>query len=837
MAMTLMRNMRTMPSVEDAEFIDLDDPNDFMRVRQSPSFEEPPTYWNQPPNPTPQPRLPHPPPQLQRGHNFFDVGLSHPPQPLTIPIAQSLQLPQSHNLSPPVLPQGNTLQLHDPPPNLIPLHAPPPDVLAVHRGQPTVLSMHNAQPSPFIHLPPQPPSAPTLHQHTQQPIHPAILQPPRAPLIPRPSYRPNSIQHRQQLLIPHRIPTMHINRRPPTPPPTPPPPPPPPPYLCADIPREQDSPPSPPPPQKKPSLAELRRRALQGRRRTNSLSLNASQSSVTILGSTSSSAPAISQPHSGDPSVIFEFSSSDEESDVEVHPRSSPERFENPRSTRKRAIEDMKIRAVRLGQCPSMLTKSSDPKSLSERRREGSPAVAVLPSGQSPSPAPPSTPVFSLKTGDQTSNTPANSFDIDSSQLLLQKSGIPPAVQSKGQAPTPKAKLEEITRLRRQIQQIEQRIAQQKTGRQKVEPNVDSQLFTKKPPSPLPSTPSNHLKRALNSSNPFGTRTDSEKRRRYYTDAQRNKPPTPSTIAAVPEVTTHPISPHGATESTSSSLSDPATKPALWKENSVQKSSAPIHVDSANTRLIDDLRTELEESKKKLDSERDTNRLLQAADVSVAEAYAKLGFKRSRLQSVQEELRRAQTDLVTAEEEYRATVSAAKRVKASLGVEASENNYASIDVSAAPAENSTTSQDSNQNTQEASLGTEGNDVQQLIRYDPSPLQLGPARKEQGEVIENEGEVPFHSDPILRPSPYTPSPTVIYNSVLTGLKAYGLRILFLSIPRSFTTSWLCLHDVLELGLLLYNVTASFKELTYLTFVPFLTSCSFVPGDYCLNIPVD
>lgn len=492
-----------------------------------------------------------------------------------------------------------------------------------------------------------------------------------------------------------------------------------------------------------------------------------SNSSILIPGSSASSIPSLPNQAPGD-AIIFEFSTSDEESEDERIPSPSVGNVNSTATDRKRAIEDMKIRVVRLGQCPSMLTKDTNTRAFAERG-DGIQSSGYPPLKRTPSLSLPAMPSLSAKASDNVSIASLTSGDNDALQSL-QTLSILTGHQGKWQPPTPAAKRDKIALLRRQIKEMEQRIAQQKSDQQTGEHQARPKSLT----SPLPNSSLSILKRSAESTKPHSGRHEPEKRRRYYSDIQRSSLPAHDAVPPVSPSVSPCRSAPDATESTSSSVSAAIPEPSLWKENSVRKLGSPVQVDTADTRLINDLRLELEESKKALDSERDANRLIQAADVSVAEAYAKLGFKRSRLRSVQHELKKAQTDIVTAEEEYRTTVAAAQRVRASLG-EDPDNTYPSIDIPSMPAEQVSGTPDISAHNFSSDL--DADNVKQPAGYQISPIKLTSNSKEGNGREEDEEKARYQSDLVLRPSPYTPSPTDVYTSVLTGLKAYGLRIPF------------------------------------------------------------
>lgn len=88
--------------------------------------------------------------------------------------------------------------------------------------------------------------------------------------------------------------------------------------------------------------------------------------------------------------------------------------------------------------------------------------------------------------------------------------------------------------------------------------------------------------------------------------------------------------------------------------------------DAAEMGEINDLKLELEMSRKQLSTIQGYSEIMQSTNASVAQVAAKLSFRRVRMESMEEELKRAQLEVREAELEYKQVIQAAQKVKASL---------------------------------------------------------------------------------------------------------------------------------------------------------------------------
>lgn len=191
------------------------------------------------------------------------------------------------------------------------------------------------------------------------------------------------------------------------------------------------------------------------------------------------------------------------------------------------------------------------------------------------------------------------------------------------------------------------------------------------------------------------------------------------------------------------------------REGSVPTAASAVP-DRAQAGLVDDLKTELETSKRQLDTVQDYTQLAYAADVSVAQALTKVAFKRQRVRQIEADLKRAQFELDDAEQDYDKIENAAKRLRASLGeLPFSEHLPPIREISRAS--NTAPAVDTNYD--------KASDARQ------SCLRTGttPADQQDADLDTPRSRGP---DLILQPSPYTPTPGCAFSSCLRVLRAYA-----------------------------------------------------------------
>lgn len=196
--------------------------------------------------------------------------------------------------------------------------------------------------------------------------------------------------------------------------------------------------------------------------------------------------------------------------------------------------------------------------------------------------------------------------------------------------------------------------------------------------------------------------------------------------------------------------------------------------DMADASELKDLKSQLEMSKRKLTSIQDNSRVMQMANVSVAQAEAKLSFSRGRVESMAEELKKAEREYQEAEENYQKVVEAARQMQSSLPQFAdSEFSFPDLEVSGRHVGRGRQTGDG-----------DGNAGASSSPGDNGIGQVGEQNVDKGgerEALGHSRGGPSAVDLILRPSPFSPSTDSNFVSCLGALRAYAFDPFFFLLP--------------------------------------------------------
>lgn len=198
-----------------------------------------------------------------------------------------------------------------------------------------------------------------------------------------------------------------------------------------------------------------------------------------------------------------------------------------------------------------------------------------------------------------------------------------------------------------------------------------------------------------------------------------------------------------------------------WNEREQTNKKAAV-INAADSGALKDLRSELENSKRQLSTFQDYTKVMQMASVSVAQAAAKVSFKRSRAESMAEETKKAELEAQEAEQNYEKILEAAQQMRSSIP-DMPDSDFAFPDLEISAFHTGQTNGDSPNATNGPAGGSPGPNLTNveegsLHRVEGQHHSVGRTRRSPVDVI-------------LLPSPYSPSPDNKFISCLSASRAY------------------------------------------------------------------
>ena len=504
--------------------------------------------------------------------------------------------------------------------------------------------------------------------------------------------------------------------------------------------------------------------------------------------------------------VVIDVSSDEEdESDEDVESKSCTSNQLQRKKSREEQIEDMKIRLVLLGKCPSVLQQLAKSPTLkapkaapSSKRpcsasRDGletevkdapiskqtsatnaenvdSPAGSVEQStpkakviSNTTVPRPPDLPLsealpetaalkttevgsFAKKSAEMTTLTvspvtPSQKIARDPplrKQHSVSSGSISLPLESRIKKPsqsrnaTSPGKSRQIEELKRKIAALEER--RQILSNARIQTSLSS-AFGPSVPKPVEST---RGKQSNPKVDDVVTGSNGGSTRYYMEPASRVSQEKGKTAKVVDKKSAEDSSPSPVP---SPKIEHPDTQGPWNKRPTPKDDKDKVTSAGVDASYIRDLEMELERRTKELDSERDRANQVQTADVAVAEAFAKLQYKRSRVKTLEEELSKTREEADEAQKEYDKLRCVAKQLR-------------SFDVQ-----------------------MEDSEEPESIVEEPISLV------DSGNYISGKYSDPINSrrqnyastDPILRSSPFSRSTEDYYQSCLTGFRSYAPRM--------------------------------------------------------------
>lgn len=220
---------------------------------------------------------------------------------------------------------------------------------------------------------------------------------------------------------------------------------------------------------------------------------------------------------------------------------------------------------------------------------------------------------------------------------------------------------------------------------------------------------------------------------------------------------------HGIIHSASNSSLDSPERDvsAKWNETDPNlRGGQTCSKDAAGeSGQLNDLKTELEMSKKELLMMQDYSAMMQRATISVAEAAAKVSFKRGRRESIEAELKKIQLEVQEAEQDYQKIVQAALAMRSSMkGAEDSDFSFPELEVISPTSFTQGKSNNSSNATGENRNGGSAKCANAFMEL--STCNLGSNSEPKLDVV-------------LRPSPFSPSRDDEVISPLCAFRSYAL----------------------------------------------------------------
>lgn len=220
---------------------------------------------------------------------------------------------------------------------------------------------------------------------------------------------------------------------------------------------------------------------------------------------------------------------------------------------------------------------------------------------------------------------------------------------------------------------------------------------------------------------------------------------------------------HGIVHSASNSSLDSPERgiSAKWNETDPNLRRNQVYSKDAagDCGQLNDLKTELEMSKKELLMMQDYSTMMQRATISVAEAAAKVSFKRGRRESIEAELKKIQLEVQEAEQDYQKIVQAALAMRSSMkGAEDSDLSFPELEVISPTSFTQGKSNNFSNATGENRNGGTANCANAFMEL--STCNLGSNSEPKLDVV-------------LRPSPFSPSKDDEVISPLCAFRSYAL----------------------------------------------------------------
>ncbi|CDF37020.1 unnamed protein product [Chondrus crispus] len=203
-----------------------------------------------------------------------------------------------------------------------------------------------------------------------------------------------------------------------------------------------------------------------------------------------------------------------------------------------------------------------------------------------------------------------------------------------------------------------------------------------------------------------------------------------------------------------------AAEQGRWNRRDDEDSEAVFDEDYEEPGLVDDLKLELASSKKQLASVTDYVQLVNASDVSLAQASAKLSFKRAALSNLSDLMKRAEFEVLDAEQDLEKITNAARRMRESLVDGPFADMFPMPEIARTGGEGRGTG---------ASPG--GYDLSSATSQSDGGV---PTDAENGDKVADGLDALTRTDLVLQASPYSPSSGFFFLSCLSGLRAYVLR---------------------------------------------------------------
>lgn len=224
----------------------------------------------------------------------------------------------------------------------------------------------------------------------------------------------------------------------------------------------------------------------------------------------------------------------------------------------------------------------------------------------------------------------------------------------------------EVDMLRKKIAELEKL----RQGLRDAHSKKICQGIPRKNTSEVPHSPCEDIDKAANVKSTLVDKTGNG-RSRYYNNGKI------VSIIKSPEVS--------SSDSSQKSTGVSEHSSAKWNEKYEHNNnqSDAFKLVNKETDELDDLKSKLEMSKKELVLIQDYSTMMQRASISVAEASAKISFKRGRLKNIESEMKAMQLEVQEAEQDYKMILRAALAMRSSMkGFEESLVDFPDLEFSA-----------------------------------------------------------------------------------------------------------------------------------------------------------
>lgn len=212
-----------------------------------------------------------------------------------------------------------------------------------------------------------------------------------------------------------------------------------------------------------------------------------------------------------------------------------------------------------------------------------------------------------------------------------------------------------------------------------------------------------------------------------------------------------------------------AAEQGRWNRRDDEDSEAVFEEDYEEPGLVDDLKLELASSKKQLASVTDYVQLVNASDVSLAQASAKLSFKRAALSNLSDLMKRAEFEVLDAEQDLEKITNAARRMRESLVDGPFADMFPMPEIARTGGEG-----------RGAGASQGGYDLSSSTSQNDGGV---PTDAENGDKVANGLDALARTDLVLQASPYSPSSGFFFLSCLSGLRAYEQFVSLLAVSRA------------------------------------------------------